>query len=89
MRSEPNEAGPANLVFDWQDVAGSACLRLTIDRNAEAADVTFTVQTTGDPSDPVTWTDADTFIEENTPARLVVRDTGTGLRRFIRLRVTR
>ncbi len=89
LGSEPNEAGPANLVFDWQDVAGSACLRLTIDRNAEAADVTFTVQTTGDPSDPVTWTDADTFIEENTPARLVVRDTGTGLRRFIRLRVTR
>lgn len=89
LGTDPNEAGPANVVFDLEDVAGTDFLRLTINRNPDAADVTFSVQTTGDPSDPVTWTGADTFIEENTPARLIVRDTVAGPRRFIRLRVTR
>ena len=89
LGSDPNEAGPAALAHDLEDVAGTDFLRLTIIRNPEAADVTFTVQTTGDPSNPVTWTGADTFTEENTPTRLVVRDTVAGPRRFIRLRVTR
>jgi hypothetical protein len=61
-------------------------LRLTVNKNTAATDVSFTVETCGDFS---TWSSATTLVETNTVSQLIVRDTVTGLRRFIHLKVTR
>jgi hypothetical protein len=88
LGTKPNQAGATTIVHDLESIDGTHYLRLTISRNPAATDLTFTVQTTTDLSDPNAWTDADTVIEEKTP-KLVVRDKLAGPRRFIRLRVTR
>jgi len=88
LDTHPQEAAATTIVHDLENVDGTSYLRLTISRNPAATDLNFSVQTTSDPSDPDTWTDADTVIEDETP-KLVVRDKLAGPRRFIRLRVTR
>jgi hypothetical protein len=62
---------------------------MNIQRNPAATDVTYSVETAGDLAGPGSWSSANTFIEEETPSLLVVRDTLSGPQRFIRLRVTR
>jgi hypothetical protein len=57
-----------------------------VNKNTAATDVSFTVETCGDFS---TWSSATTLVETNTVSQLIVRDTVTGLRRFIHLKVTR
>jgi autotransporter-associated beta strand protein len=89
LGTNPNAASTTKILMDLLEIEGIRYLRLTIPKNPAATDITYTVQTSGDPSDPQSWSAATTFIEENTPTQLIVRDTQTGPPRFIRLRVTR
>lgn len=67
-------------------------LRLTVPKNPNAADITYTVQVTSDLTDPSSWTSNGTFPMQNSSTILQVRDTmpvsGTP-RRFLRLQITR
>ena len=89
LGTNPNLSEPPGYVLDTVDVEGIDYLRITITRNPAATDVTYTVQTTSDLTDPGSWSDLDTEILLDTPTGLVVRDTLGGPSRFIRLRVTR
>ena len=67
-------------------------LRLTVPKNPNATDISYTVQLTSDLTDPAGWTPSGTFIMQNTSTLLQVRDTtlvSGAARRFIRLQVTR
>ena len=86
LGTNPNQAGSSTITCDSINIAGTDFFRLTIPRNPAATDVNMVVET----CDNLTgWSAVSTFIETNTPGQLVVRDTGTGLRRFIRLRIFR
>ena len=67
-------------------------LRLTAPKNANATDVTYAVQVSGNLSDPLAWTTGGTVPLQNTSTLLQVRDAtplqGTS-RRFIRLKISR
>ena len=86
LGTNPNLPGNTHITRDMETIAGVPHLRLTINKNSAATDVALTVETCSDLSN---WTSADTVIETNTATQLIVRDTGTGPRRFIRLRATR
>jgi autotransporter-associated beta strand protein len=88
LGTDPNAAGATPILQDIVIIEDIRYLRLTIPKNP-AADLIYTVQTCGDLSDSEDWSAATTFIEQDTPEQLIVRDTQTGPRRFIRLRVTR
>ncbi len=73
-------------------VSSSQYLRISIPKNPNATDVTFTVQATSDLNSPASWTSAGLIIETNTSTQLIVRDNipaGPGIRRFMRVKVTR
>jgi len=89
LGTDPNESGPSGITQDMVEIEEEFFLRLTIPRNPDATDVTLTVQTTSDLSDPGSWTPLDTVIETDEPDLRVVRDTLGGPRRFIRLQVSR
>lgn len=64
-------------------------LRISIPKNPAATDVTFTVEAT---SDLQNWSSAGLVTEVNTSTQLTVRDSvpmGSGVRRFMRVRVVR
>ena len=67
-------------------------LRLTLPKNSNATDLTYTVQVTSDLTDPTSWTSTGTTIDQNTTTLLQVQDntpvSGTA-KRFLRLQVTR
>lgn len=88
LGTSPNLPSVSGISFDFENVEGTDFMRITIQRNPDASDVTFLVETTSDPTDPQAWSDADTLVETNTPSLLVVRDTLSGPRRMMRLRVT-
>ena len=85
---DPTVAGVSPITVD----TSTGYLRLTTPKNANATDVTYTVQVSGDLSDPLGWTTNDTTVTQNTAALLQVMDKvpakGTS-KRFIRLRVSR
>jgi hypothetical protein len=89
LATAPNIPGITTIVRHMENVSGTDYLRLTIPKNPAATDLTYTVETTGDLSDSGSWSDTDALIEEDSPTQLIVRDTISGPRRFIRLRVTR
>ena len=89
LAQDPNVSGSNPIMMDLVDVAGTDYLRLSITKNPAATDVIFTVQTSGDLTNPGTWTDADTLIESETSTELIVRDTLSSPPRFIRLRIER
>jgi len=62
--------------------------RIVIDRNPDAGDIDFRVEGSPDLS-PGSWATTGLAIEEDTPARLVVRDLVGGPHRFLRLALTR
>lgn len=86
LGTNPKTGNTSGIVHDMASVSGKDHLRLTIHKNPAATDLTFMVETCGDFSD---WSSATTIVETNTANRLVARDTVTGDRRFIRLRITR
>ncbi|MCU0749089.1 MAG: hypothetical protein MUF13_06020, partial [Akkermansiaceae bacterium] len=89
LASDPNSSEPATWFVDRVTVEGTEYLRMNLQRNPAATDVTYTVETAGDLAGPGSWSSANTFIEAETPSELVVRDTLAGPIRFIRLRVSR
>lgn len=75
-------------VVEFTPVGGEQYLRLSIPKNPDATDVTFTVEASSDLTD---WSSAGLVIETNTSTRLVVRDhvaVADGVRRFMRVRVS-
>jgi autotransporter-associated beta strand protein len=89
LGTEPELPSTSGIIQEMVPIDEAYYLRLTIPRNPDATDVTFTVQTTSDLTEPDSWTDIDTVVETDEPALLVVRDTLGGPLRFIRLRVSR
>jgi hypothetical protein len=76
-------------VVELTPVSGDQYLRLSIPKNPAATDVTFTVEAS---SDLLNWSSAGLVIETNTSNQLVVRDNvavTSGVKRFMRVRVTR
>ncbi|MCX6853469.1 MAG: hypothetical protein NTV80_01030 [Verrucomicrobia bacterium] len=70
-------------------ISTSRYLRLNLPKNPAATDVTFTVEASSDMS---AWSSAGLIIETNTSTQLTVRDnipSGPGVRRFMRVKVTR
>ena len=91
LGTDPNAASSAGRpVSSMETVGADKFLTLTISKSPDAADVTFTVQVSGDLAAWNSGTGHTTIIE-NTSTLLKVRDNtpmnGTA-RRFIRLRVT-
>ena len=79
-------------VLTLAPVSSSQYLRLALQKNPAATDVTFTVEATSDLSNPLSWSSAGLIIETNTSTQLVVRDNipaGPGIQRFMRVRVDR
>ena len=68
-------------------------LRLTVPRNPNASDVTFSVQVNNaDLTDPDAWTAATTVVDQDTPSVLQVHDSvpvSQSSKQFIRLLITR
>ena len=76
------------ITNDLETISTNRYLRLTITKNPNATDVTYSVEVS---SDLISWNTAETVIETNTTSSLIVRDNvpiTPGNRRFIRLRVT-
>ncbi|MCU0748937.1 MAG: cadherin-like domain-containing protein [Akkermansiaceae bacterium] len=86
LGSNPKASEDINLTHDMVPISGTEYLRLNIQRNPAATDVSLLVETCADLSG---WTHLHTFVESNTPGQLIVRDTGTGPSRYIRLKVSR
>lgn len=67
-------------------------LRITLPKNPNATDVTFTVEQTDDLANP-NWTNTGTMIDQNTSTLLQVHDTNSvsapGTQGYLRLRVSR
>jgi len=79
---------PATLGSKLAVDVSTGYLRLTVQRNAAATDVTPIVQVSGDLS---TWSSAGTTVLVNTPSELQTRDNAPvsgAQKRFIRLQVT-
>ncbi|MCW1925827.1 DUF6288 domain-containing protein [Luteolibacter arcticus] len=77
-------AGP---VADLETVADKQHLRLTVNKNPQATNLTYTVETCGALND---WSDVNVVVEADTATQLIVRDsfnTTTSSTRFIRLKV--
>ena len=67
-------------------------LRLTVPKNQNATDITYTVQVTSDLTAPASWTASGTTVDQNTASVLQVQDNtpvGSVPKRFIRLQVSR
>lgn len=77
------------MAMETREMDGESWLVLVIQRNPDATDLDFVVESTSDLSDPNSWSSQDTEVLEETPQQLVVRDKVGGAQRFIRLRVTR
>jgi Calx-beta domain/PKD domain len=85
----PKANNNSPILFDTTTVTTQNYLRITVPKNPAATDVTFTVEAS---SDLVNWSSAGLIIEANTSTQLRVRDNipfATGIRRFMRVKVTR
>lgn len=83
--TDPTTANPSPLTLDLS----GGILRLHVPRDPLASDVTLVVETSSDLTDPESWTQVDTVIEENSPSLLRVRDALGGPQRFIRVKAQR
>lgn len=76
-----------------EDTGDEKYLRLTVIKNPDATDLTYTFESSGDLSPP-SWTNPDNtvIIESNTPAQMTGRDNkplSSAATRFLRLKVTK
>ncbi|MCW1925047.1 autotransporter-associated beta strand repeat-containing protein [Luteolibacter arcticus] len=79
-----HNAGPA---VDFETIASTKHLRITVNKNPQATNLSYSVETCGALND---WSASGTVIETDTATQLIVRDTfntTTSSRRFIRLKV--
>lgn len=86
LGTNPKSVNASGILHDLVPVGGADYLRLTVNKNPLATDVSLAVESCGDLGG---WSSATTIIETNTASQLIARDTLTGARRFIRLKVTR
>ena len=67
-------------------------LQLTVPKNPNATDITYSVQVTSDLTDPSSWTSTGTTVVQNITSLLQVRDNtpvSGAAKRFIRLQISR
>lgn len=86
----PQAANGAPVVQGTTTVGPDKFLRLTVPKNPNATDVTFTVEATSTVGTPASWSSDGLIIETNTSTQFIVRDSvpvGPGVRRFMRVRV--
>ena len=72
--------------------SSSGNLQLSVSRNPNATDVTFSIESTGDLTNAASWSTSNVGIDQDTPTLLQGHDKaliGDGVPRYIRLRVTR
>lgn len=89
---EPRIADRQGIVSDTSMVDGKPHLRLTVTRNPGVTDVLLTVESSGDPAAPSSWSSETTTVEVDTPDTLRVRDNtpmDAADARFLRLKATR
>ncbi len=92
LNLDPLVAGTGGILADTATVGPDKFLRLTVTRNPDATDVTFSIEVTGALPTPSSWTTIGTTVETNTSTLLRVRDNtpvGSAAQRDIRLKVTR
>ena len=90
LNTHPLVSNPSPLVHDLVPAAHGNHLRLTVQKNPAATNVTYSVEVTGSVATG-TWTTAGTTVESNTSAELRVRDDSgstSSSQRFIRLKVS-
>lgn len=88
LGTDPKASGPTPWTTDLETVGPDQYLRLTVQKNPAATDLTYTIEASPDLT-PLSWVPA--IIESNTATQLIARDsvkTSGSARRFIRLRVT-
>jgi hypothetical protein len=87
--TDPNQPDVPRIEQEMVDIEGTATMRITYFTNPAAEGISLIVEATSDLTDPDGWSDEDIIIEQVTTARLMVRDTFGGPRRFFRLEISR
>lgn len=92
LGTNPLASNPSPLTTDTETVDGKAYLRLTTTKNPAATGITYSVEATGDLTDPNSWSGAGIVTEINSATTFSARDSvpmngGSG-KRFMRLRVS-
>lgn len=80
-----------SLVPDLETIGPNQFLRLTLPRNPAATDVDFTIESSDNLTQPLSWSSLGTTVEINTPSQLRTRDNNPITAadfRHLRLRVT-
>ena len=88
LGTDPNQPDAARVEQEMVEIDGTAYLRVTYFINPAATDIGMAVEGTDDLANPNGWSDQNLLIEEQTTARLVVRDTLGGTLRFMRLKIS-
>jgi hypothetical protein len=92
LGTNPNGTNAAPISTDFEQIASSKYLRMSVTKNPIATDVQYIVEATNTVEDLLSWTSAGLITEINTATQLVVRDgvaTDSVNRRFIRLRIVK
>jgi len=90
--SSPVQNGSSPLIYDMAILSNEKYLRLTVPKNSDATDVTFTVEATSDLTNPASWSSTGLVTEQDTVTQLKVRDSipmSSGGPRFMRVKVVR
>ncbi len=86
----PQTAGSSPVLQDQATVGADKFLRLTVPKNPNAPELTYTVQATSTLPTPASWSSSGLVIEANTSTQLIVRDNvpiAPGVQRYMRVRV--
>lgn len=89
MGTDPNAANPNPAVIDAETVNDKQYLRMTVNKNPKATDITYVIEATSSLSNPE-WSKSDVIIEKNTDILLIGRDREpivVGGQRFLRLNI--
>jgi hypothetical protein len=89
LGTDPNQPSDTHVEQEMVEIEGNDFMRITWFINPAAEDISLIVEGTTDPTNPASWSSAGIIVEQQTTARLVVRDTLGGPRRFFRLNISR
>ncbi len=89
LNRPPTTADSGGVIAGMASVSGYNYLRLTVPKNPAATDVIYQGQGSSDPADPNSWSPAGIVIESATANQLILRDSVTGPRRFLRVKISR
>lgn len=91
LGTRPLDGSISPVIFDSMQEGQDRYLMITLPRNPDATDVTITVEASGDPSQPLSWSSNGLVTLVNTSTLLQVRDhvpMAPGVRRFMRVKVS-